>query len=68
MLDDFSTELKRLGGGVVLTLAPAQAPRAHSGAAEKDKDGPNEVENPGSTSHSHRDVVDRNFMAFNVDW
>lgn len=53
MLDDFSTELKRLGGAAVLTLGPMQ----ESHAAEKDQGGLNEVENRGSTSQSRRDIL-----------
>jgi hypothetical protein len=68
MLDDFNTELKRIGGGAALTLVPAQeSPRVHSVAREKGQDNTNEVENSGSTSHRHRDVVERSFITFNMD-
>ena len=69
MLDDFSTELKRLGEGDALTLQPAQKDgAAHAAVSEKHHDRLAEVENArrtnqrlgrdGPTSIAERDLFE----------
>ena len=55
MLDDFSTELKRIGGSAALTLAPApEYSIAHPNDAEKNLKGLAEVENTESSDQRLR--------------
>ncbi len=55
MLDDFSTELKRLGGGAALALETAQTyDAAHSAVSKKQQDRPAEVENARNPSQRPR--------------